>query len=404
MLIKKMSCKYPFTVILFLFFCLRYSSVVTGHELSGYLEGEGSFFFNDALFPGQKRDNIAIAFQPEYYHEWENGSSFTFVPFARLDSADTERTHFDVREFNFLWLTDYWELRLGVGKVFWGVTEFVHLVDIINQTDLVENIDGEDKLGQPMLHLSIPRNWGVVDMFLLPYFRERTFPGTSGRLRTALPVDTDKTEFKDSTGEWHPDFAIRYSHTIGDWDFGIYHFNGTGREPTLLPALRNSGQSALIPIYEQINQTGLDLQLVAGDWLWKLESIYRAGQGEDYFAGVGGFEYTFTSIVSTRMDLGLISELAYDDRGDSAPTPFENDIMFGLRLAVNDPASAELLAGFLQDLTSPARTINFEGSRRFGNHWKAIIEASIFIDSPEDGPFYSLRADDFIKLELAYYF
>lgn len=37
------------------------------------------------------------------------------------------------------------------------------------------------------------------------------------------------------------------------------------------------------------------------------------------------------------MDLGLVSELAYDDRGDSAATPFENDIMFGLRLAVNDP-------------------------------------------------------------------
>lgn len=90
--------------------------------------------------------------------------------------------------------------------------------------------------------------------------------------------------------------------------------------------------------------------------------------------------------------MGLVSELAYDDRGDSAATPFENDIMFGLRLAVNDPASSELLAGFLQDLTSSARTLNYEGSRRFGNHWKTIVEASIFINSPEDGHFYSLRA------------
>jgi hypothetical protein len=50
-------------------------------------------------------------------------------------------------------------------------------VDIINQTDLVENIDGEDKLGQPMVHFSYFGDWGVVDFFLLPYLRERTYPG-----------------------------------------------------------------------------------------------------------------------------------------------------------------------------------------------------------------------------------
>ena len=40
-----------------------------------------------------------------------------------------------------------WSLSIGLGKVFWGVTEFNHLVDVINQTDLVEGIDGEAKLG-----------------------------------------------------------------------------------------------------------------------------------------------------------------------------------------------------------------------------------------------------------------
>ncbi|MHC4808046.1 MAG: hypothetical protein ACYTBX_17555, partial [Planctomycetota bacterium] len=188
------------TIALFVILCL-FNALAAAHELSGYVAAEGRAFFNDALFGGQERDNFSFAFQPEYYHEWESGSSFLFVPFLRLDSADSRRTHFDIRELNYLWLADNWELRVGFGKVFWGTTEFVHLVDIINQTDLIENIDEEDKLGQPMVHLSVPSDWGVIDMFVLPYFRKRTFPGRRGRLRSALVVDTDNPRYESAAGE-----------------------------------------------------------------------------------------------------------------------------------------------------------------------------------------------------------
>ena len=391
-------------IALFSLFSINNPSIAVAHELSGYAAVEGRAFFNDALFPGQKRDSASFALQTEYYHEWESGSSFIFVPFARVDSADSERTHLDIRELNYLYLGNNWELRFGVGKVFWGITEFVHLVDIINQTDLVENIDGEEKLGQPMIHFSVPRDWGVLDMFVLPYFRERTFVGSKGRLRSAFLVDTDSARYESSAEERHVDFAIRYSHTIGDWDLGIYNFNGTGREPTLLPGFDSNGSPMLIPFYEQINQTGLDLQLVAGEWLWKLEALYRTGQGDSFFASVGGFEYTFVGIAETRMDLGIIGEWAYDVRGDSAPTAFENDLMLGLRLAVNDIASTELLSGLLQDLNNSSRALSLEASRRFGDNWKATIEARGFFNLPESDLLFSLRDDDFIQFELSYYY
>jgi hypothetical protein len=393
------------SVILFVVPCLFGAPAVgVAHEFSGYVSAEGRLFFNDALSSDQDRDSGSFAFQPEYYHEWESGSAFLFVPFGRLDSADSERTHFDIRELNYLWPTEDWELRLGAGKVFWGVTEFVHLVDIVNQTDLVENIDEEDKLGQPMVHLSVPRDWGILDMFVLPYFRERTFPGREGRLRNALVVDTDHPRYDSDDEEHHVDFAARYSHTIGDWDFGIYHFVGTGREPTLLPGTDKKGQPVLVPYYEQINQTGLDLQMVAGQWLWKLESIYRTGQGDDFFASVGGFEYTLVGVAETNMDLGLIGEYAYDERRDDATTVYENDAMFGLRLAVNDADGTEILAGLIQDMDSRARAVSIEASRRFGSNWKLSLQAWGFLDSPADDPLYSVRDDDFLQIELAYYF
>jgi hypothetical protein len=392
-------------VTLFAAMCLLAEPVGgLAHELSGYVSAEGRFFFNDPAYSDQERDNGSFAFQPEYYHEWQDGSAFLFIPFGRLDSADSERTHFDIRELNYLWPTDDWELRAGVGKVFWGVTEFVHLVDIVNQTDLVENIDEEEKLGQPMVHLSAPRDWGVLDLFLLPHFRERTFPGRKGRLRHALVVDTDRPVYESGAKEHHVDFAARYSNTIGDWDFGIYHFVGTGREPTLLPGTDKKGRAVLTPLYEQINQTGLDLQLVAGQWLWKLESLYRTGQGDGFFASVGGCEYSLVGVAETGMDLGLIGEYAYDERGDDATTVYENDAMLGLRLAVNDADGTVLLAGLIQDLDSRARALSIEASRRFGSNWKLSLQAWGFLDSPIDDLLFNVRDDDFLQVELAYYF
>lgn len=378
---------------------------VTAHEFSGFAGGEARLFANSAIHPGQEDHSASLVAQPEYYHQWEGGSSFTFVPFYRLDSADEERTHFDLREFTFLWLQESFELRLGVRKVFWGVTEVVHLVDIVNQTDLVENVDTEDKLGQPMVNFSISRDWGTLDLFMLPFFRERTFPGQDGRLRGASVVDTDRAVYESAAEEWHTDWAFRYSKFIGDWDVGISHFIGTGRDPTLTPGTDGNGNPVLTPIYEQINQTGLDVSYVFGEWLWKLEALYRSGQGnEDYFATTGGFEYTFTRAFETQMDLGLVMEGIFDDRGDTATTAFENDIALALRLTVNDPGSTEALFGLVQDVTTSSRSVFLEASRRFGDHWKLSVELRAFLSQPESDFLYDQRADDLLQAELNYYF
>ena len=382
----------------------------TTHEFSGNISAEGRLFGREPLYPGQERNNGSIAIALEYYHEWPSGSragsSFIFSPFLRIDSADSERTHFDIRELNFLLFGDSWELRLGIGKVFWGATEFVHLVDIINQTDLVEDIDGEEKLGQPMVHLSIPRDWGVLDFFLLPYFRERTFPGEKGRLRTPVPVDNDNPIFESGDEEKHVDFSLRYSQAFGWGDMGIYYFRGTNREPTLVPALDSNNQPVILPFYQQIDQVGLDLQLITGNWLWKLESFYRDGQGEDaFYSAVGGFEYTFFGVANSMIDLGFLVEYAYDERNEEATTPFENDLFFGLRLAVNDAAGSELLAGISQDLDDASSIFSLEASRRLTDRLKVYLEAWVFIGAePGDYYLYSIRDDDFVRLQLFYYF
>lgn len=391
-------------IIIFILVGIINSSRSTAGELSGYISAEGTLFFNDPLFPGQKDNDLSIASQPEYYHEWDSGSSFIFVPFARLDSADDERTHFDVRELNYLWLAETWELRLGLGKVFWGAAEFVHLVDIINQTDMVESIDGEEKLGQPMAHLSVPKNWGVIDLFVLPWFRERTFPGKEGRSRAELLVDTERAIFESSDEESHLDIALRYSHSIHDADIGLYYFRGTGREPTLILGTNNAGNPRLIPFYKQIDEAGVDIQKAAGEWLYKFESLYRSGQGESFGASVCGVEYTYYGIAGSTMDLGIIGEWAYDDRQDQATTAYQNDAILGLRLEFNDAESSQILMGLIEDLKNSSRIVSLEANRRLGENVKLTLEGRLYSEMYKNDPAYGLRDDDYVKIDVAYYF
>ncbi|MFQ5785749.1 MAG: SPOR domain-containing protein [Alphaproteobacteria bacterium] len=382
---------------------------IPGH-FSGFIAPELRVFPRSDRFPDQEGTGVSLAIQPEYNVEWDDGAqSLGITAFARVDQHDSRRTHVDLREFLWQYAGDGWDLRLGADKVFWGATESNHLIDIVNQTDLVENPDMEDKLGQPMVNLSLNRDWGDVDFYYLPYFRTRTFPGADGRLRTPVPVDVDRTDFEADSEKFHPDLAVRWSRSFGAWDIGLAHFYGTSREPRFLPGLNGAGELSLTPRYDLINQTSLDAQGAVGDWLLKLEAMTRSGHGDRFFAVAGGFEYTFYGVADSAADVGLLLEVSYDGRNDKGgtkapPTFFDNDVFSGLRFSLNDAQSAELLAGVVTDWRSGARAISVEASRRIGARSKLSLEARTFDGFPQRDFFNSLGRDDHLRIEFAYYF
>jgi hypothetical protein len=373
-------------------------------EIGGYIALESRSFLDDPSFAEQSDETAAsLVLEPEYYREWRNGDqSFTFKPFARLDSVDSERTHFDIRELHWRRSAPRWELLAGVSKVFWGVTESQHLVDIVNQTDLIENPDGEDKLGQPMVKLSLIRNWGIVDLFALPGFRERTFPGSDGRLRAPIPVSDDPV-YESGAEENHLDWAVRWSHALGPFDLGVSHFSGTSREPRLAPAVAD-GEPELIPVYELIDQTGLDAQATLGSWLWKLEAIHRTGQGDPFAATTAGFEYTLWSVFNSNMDVGAVVEHLWDERGEGGASPFQNDMFTGTRLAFNDTQDTQILAGLIADLDDDGQLFLIEASRRVGTSWVVEAEYRGFSGSSPSDPLAALRTDDYFQLSIQRHF
>lgn len=400
-------------------------------NVTSQLDYEASAFFADskvtdgvpAVDAIDTRFNQSVAFRTELYTELEDDQYVTFKPFVRWDENDDERTHWDVRELIWHNVADNYELKAGIGKVFWGVTESAHLVDIVNQTDAVESLDGEQKLGQPLVQLLLERDWGNLDLFVLPYHRERTFVGSDGRLGAGLNYANAK--YESSEEENHVDFAGRFYTYIDEFEYALSFFHGTSREPVLG---LDATQGKILPYYPQVSQLGLEMQYLSEGWAWKFEGIVRDGMPENnlptpagslpvffdglslsvaqdrhYFATTAGFEYTQVGILDTRIDLGWVVEHLYDSRQEEASrAAFEHDVLLATRWAANDAASSTLLAGILFDYEYEDYSLSVEGNTRVLNNLTMAIEARVFSPN-EDNPTWGLRDDDIVKLTFSYY-
>ena len=375
-------------------------------ELSVQLELEYRNFFEQDLDPDKFDSSYSGSLQPELEGSFNEGNTYyEFVPFVRWDSEDEQRDHGDIRELNLVHVSGNWETLLGISKVFWGVAESVHLVDIVNQTDYLEGFDGEDKLGQPMVRLSRAFDQTTLDMFVLPGFREREFLSQNNPLSLPFPVSDDPI-YESADGDDHVDYAVRFSGYKDIVDYGFSWFSGTSRDPDLVP-----GEAGVpVPFYPQINQLGLDLQVTSDAWLWKLEAIHRMFRssntisGDDYSAVVGGLEYTFFGMADGLYDLGLLLEYHNDSRGQPTRVQFQNDLFLATRFGFTDAESSEVLAGMFLDLDDQSQAFRVEANRRVFGDARVYVEAQVFSNMDPDNVGYHLRNSDFVRFSLELYF
>jgi len=373
-------------------------------DVTGFAGLDTQAFWLDGQFDGQSSGmNPSLLLQPEFYWNSDDGDQrVSIVGFARWDSMDDERSHADIREAYWGIDGNGWDLTAGISKIFWGVTESRHLVDVINQTDLVESIDEESKLGQPLVNLNLQRDYGRFGLYVMPYFRERTFPGADGRFRAPLVVDTDNPIYESSDKEHHVDLALRYSHYIGDVDIGAHVFEGTSREARFLIAPEGD---RLLPVYDQMTQVGVDVQYTNEAWLWKLEAISRDTRVDTFMAAVGGFEYTFYGVKDSAADVGVLVEYLFDDRNSlSAPTASDNDLFVGTRLALNDTDDTSVLAGVALDLDTHELFLNIEAERRIGDKLSLEFQLRSFMNAKPNGSLFAVKQDDYLQLRLNWYY
>ena len=387
-------------------------------EWSGDLSLQGRWFPESPAFAEQGAGGGGLVIEPALYWDVAERVSFTFTPFYRYDSADSRRSHADVREAYLLaygeWGENFWELRLGVDQLFWGVAELHNLVDIVNQFDLIEHPREEAKLGQPMAHVTLSGDWGIAELLALSFHRKRTFAGLPGRLRPGAFIE-DRALYESGAEERHVDVALRYSNTVGLLDLGVSAFRGTNREPSFVPSANHPegpahGGIAVTPYYEQIQQLGVDAQLTVGSWLYKLEAIHRAGArdltgGEqDYRALILGGEYTLYSVFGSAVDVTLLAEWHHDSRGRLATNAWANDVFAAAHLAFNDAQSTEIAAGLLGDASRNVRVFSVDFKRRLSDHWSIRLEAIANLSVDPEDITYGARRDSFLELHFTYSF
>lgn len=360
------------------------------------------YFPEDAAHAGQMngvQSSLIVSGEGRWVSD-DRKQRIRFEPFLRLDARDNERTHWDIRELSYSKRTADFDIFAGAGQIFWGVAESRNVVDVINQFDVVENSDETDKLGQPMLRIGKFFDVGRIEAYYLPYFRERTFSGIDGRQRGPIPFDTDDALYERNGGQWAGDFALRYTTQFDAFDIGAHVFYGTNRNPVF--TLR-SGE--LVPLYQELAQSGIDVQWTQDEWLLKFEIMGARSGNDDYIALVGGYEYTFFDIAQSGIDIGVLTEYLYDSRDETktALSLFENDVFIGSRLTLNDMQDTELLGGAIIDIETGAAFGSIEFERRIGDNY--LLEAEMqYLTSPSDNPINDFDSDSNLILRLTRYF
>ena len=126
-------------------------------SVSGFIASEVRWFPQTSSFDAQLSGaEPSPILSPKLRYRSEGNVS----PFTRLTGRNSDRSHVGIREAYISTRSGDWDFLMGANKVFWGVAESRHSVDIINQITLSEDTEEKDKLGQPMLNVGVQKGWG----------------------------------------------------------------------------------------------------------------------------------------------------------------------------------------------------------------------------------------------------
>ena len=351
--------------------------------------------------PGRESDRLLLRLAPEW--RWsEGGRQVVVSPALSLEGADNGRTRLDVNELYASTRFGETIVKAGISRLFWGVTESRHIVDVVNPPYLAHHYAAEQRLSTAMLYVAQPTPVGQLEALLLPWERDPESAELEGRPRTALPI-ADDVEHPNGTP---PAFATRLALSQGDFDSHLYFFRGLDRETVLTASAGPSGPpTELTPTRRPMRQWGADLQVPLGNFLVKSELIYRSGYSRGFLAGVVGGEYALSGIGGSVVDVTLLGEYQFDLRPADAPLAGPSHAVYsGFRVALNDPASTEFKIGLVTETATRARlggATEAGGSRRDGTLEAAM---SVFDHVGESPSLKDFAKDSYLEVLAKYHF
>ncbi len=365
----------------------------------GELRLEGRVFGNDNN-PDTVDQALGLFGRMELYHRHRPFKEKVRL-YGRLDSQDFERTVLIVEE---LWAeAKFWELqlRLGFDLLNWTATEAFHPADIINARNFDSDIENYEKLGEPMIQLSLKAWRGSLTAYFMPVYIEPVFPSPSSRLNFGQPGQPLPASIRlradgsFTTDDFGPQGALRFTQTTGPIDFGVHlvhHMDRSQPQGVFDPETEETRI-----LFRAVTQVGGTLQAVAGGALLKLETGYRlfadpsdpeqfvGVQDRDHLIVALGFEYGI--LLSQQSTLTVLAE-AQSIFGPDADVRqelqvFQRDALAGFRLELGDAASTELFMTVIVDLEDPSKVFHTSRiSTRFLGSWSVNASARLVYGPP----------------------
>ena len=180
---------------------------------------------------------------------------------------------------------------------------------------------------------------------------------------------------------------------MGGVDVAVSHFQGTDRAPRAHAPPGAAGP--VVPYYERIDQTAIEVQWLHGSWIVKLEALRRAGGDEASGAIAGGVEYAFADYLS------VFAEYVADDRPGFMSVTLDREAFVGARLLTQDWTLT--LRGF-GDPTRERALVDMTATRRLGSATTVTLDSRAVLGDPANEPLYSLQLDPYLELRVARFF
>ncbi|MBV1869544.1 MAG: hypothetical protein KUG76_01450 [Gammaproteobacteria bacterium] len=360
-------------------------------EWSSEVGLEGTIFAEESE-SSDVRSNFSVFMSTEYYVDWNDGAdSFVFSPRLRLDQHDSERNTIDFTEFAWVHVEDTWEIRTGIREEAWGVSLMGGVVDVINQTNIVEDFFGA-KLGQPMINLSLVQDWGIVDLFVLTGFRKASLPGEDSRPGLPFALDTSESDIPIQDGEIIGlDYAVRWQHSWESFEWALSYFYGTSREADV-DFNYDVANPGIVSTYYNVNQIGAELLYIWNGYGIKYESRTvlgsknRGAELGTYTAALVGFEYTWGSVFGSNFDIMWDVSYMHDDRKLSFSALMEKDVFALGILNFNDEFDSRIGLGSIWDVKDDEGIFLITAERRIAESWKASVFAVYFYTEQNEVP------------------
>ena len=142
-----------FTLIVTFIFSFNVSALE--YKLYGLVQPEFSIFTNGDGKHHQSKNNYSFFTKGNFISYLdERDAKITISAIARYDEKDSERRYIDFQKLKYEQYFENYTFKIGNEIIFWGVNESFNIIDIINQSNLAEDMTGTKKLGQPLLSLA----------------------------------------------------------------------------------------------------------------------------------------------------------------------------------------------------------------------------------------------------------